>query len=126
MQWEKLIGNVAYSAPCALTGMTIGEAMNDPDIGPISRAAVLEAWQVARARGIAIKVDDAVEHVRTFATKMPASRPSLLLDHIARRLSEIDFINGAILREAAKVGMLAPCNSMLAALVRAKERTFIA
>ena len=49
MQWDKLICNVAYSAPCALTGMTVGEAMDDPELGPISRAAAIEAAEVARA-----------------------------------------------------------------------------
>jgi 2-dehydropantoate 2-reductase len=60
MQWEKLICNVAYSAPCALTGMTVGEMMNDPDMGPISCAAAVEAWTVARALGIPITVEDPV------------------------------------------------------------------
>ena len=54
MQWEKLICNVAYSAPCALTGMTVGQVMDDPEMGPISRAAATEAWAVARASGIAV------------------------------------------------------------------------
>lgn len=39
MQWEKLICNAAYSAPCALTGMTVGQVMDDPEIAPVSRAA---------------------------------------------------------------------------------------
>lgn len=43
MQWEKLICNVAYSAPCALTGMTVGQVMDDPQMGPVSRAAATEA-----------------------------------------------------------------------------------
>jgi len=36
MQWEKLICNVAYSAPCALTGLTVGQVMDDPEMGPVS------------------------------------------------------------------------------------------
>jgi 2-dehydropantoate 2-reductase len=39
MQWEKLICNVAYSGPCALAGMTVGQVMDDPELGPVSRAA---------------------------------------------------------------------------------------
>ena len=124
MQWEKLICNVAYSAPCALTGMTVGQVMDDPDIGPISRAAATEAWEVGLARGIAITVSDPVAHVRAFAGGMPASKPSMLQDNEARRPSEIDFINGAIPREAAAIGRDAPVNAMLTGLVRAKERLF--
>lgn len=52
MQWEKLICNVAYSAPCALTGMTVGQVMDDAEMGPVSRAAATEAWSVARARPV--------------------------------------------------------------------------
>lgn len=122
MQWDKLICNVAYSAPCALTGLTVGEAMDDPEIGHISRAAAIEAATVARARGIAIDIPDPVAHVRAFAGRMRAAKPSMLLDHEAGRASEIDYINGAIPREAAKVGLEAPVNETLTRLVRMKER----
>ncbi|UXX83163.1 ketopantoate reductase family protein [Roseovarius pelagicus] len=123
MQWDKLICNVAYSAPCALTGMTVGEAMDDPELGPLSRAAAIEAAETALARSIAIDIPDPVAHVRAFAARMPAAKPSMLLDHEAGRLSEIDYINGAIPREAAKAGTSAPVNEMLARLVRIKERS---
>jgi 2-dehydropantoate 2-reductase len=124
MQWEKLICNVAFSAPCALTGLTVGEAMDDPDIGPLGMAASLEAWQVARARKIAINVSDPQAFVRAFGERVRNARPSVLLDHDARRPSEIDVINGAVPREAAKCSMKAPVNASLTALVRQKERDF--
>jgi 2-dehydropantoate 2-reductase len=124
MQWEKLICNVAYSAPCALTGMTVGEIMDDPDMGPVSRAAAVEAWRVARALGIPVAVEDPVDHVRKFAAGMPDARPSLLQDHEQRRRSEIDVINGAVPRAAAKLGIEAPVNSTLVALVQQRERAF--
>lgn len=118
MQWEKLICNAAYSAPCALTGMTVGQAMDDPEIGPVSRAAATEAWEVARALDIPIDVGDPVAHVRDFASRIPDAKPSLLLDVEAGRPCEIDYINGAVPREAAKVGRQAPVNMTLTHLVR--------
>lgn len=121
MQWEKIICNVAYSAPCAITGMTVGEVMNDPDVGPISRAAAQEAWDIAKASGIALTVTDPIAHVQAFAAGMPASRPSLLQDVEAGRPSEIDYINGAIPRAAEKIGAKAPVNALLVGLVKAKE-----
>lgn len=124
VQWEKLICNVAYSAPCALTGWTVGQVMDDPDIGPLSRAAATEAWQIARARGVAIQVEDPVAHVRAFGARIPDARPSVLLDHDKRRRSEIDVINGAIPREAARCGLQAPVNATLTALVKQRERDF--
>jgi 2-dehydropantoate 2-reductase len=122
MQWEKLICNVAYSAPCAVTGMTVGQAMNDAHVGPVSRAAAEEAWRVAKARGIALSFEDPVAHVRDFAARMPDAKPSVLLDIEAGRASEVGAINGAIPREAAKVGMTAPVNATLTGLVRALEQ----
>jgi 2-dehydropantoate 2-reductase len=122
MQWEKLICNVAYSAPCAITGMTVGEAMDDANLGSVSRAAATEAFEVARALDIALDFDDPVKHVRDFAARMPRAKPSVLLDLEAGRESEVGFINGAIPREAAKVGRQAPVNATLTALVRALER----
>jgi 2-dehydropantoate 2-reductase len=126
MQWEKLICNVAYSAPCALTGMTVGQVMDDPEMGPVSRAAATEAWTVARASGIAVTVTDPVAHVRAFGAGMPDAKPSALLDHEARRVSEIDVINGAVPRQGARVGVEAPVNATLTALVKAIERQWCA
>lgn len=122
MQWEKLICNVAYSAPCALTGLTVGAVMDDADMGPVSRAAAIEAWQVARASGIAIAVDDPIAHVRAFGAGMPAARPSALQDLEAGRKTEIDVINGAVPRYGRRVGVATPVNDTLVALVRVRER----
>lgn len=122
MQWEKLICNAAYSAPCALTGMTVGQVMDDPEMAPVSRAAATEAWTVARASGIAVAVTDPVAHVRAFGAQMPDAKPSALLDHEARRVSEIDVINGAVPRQGARVGVAAPVNATLTALIKAIER----
>jgi 2-dehydropantoate 2-reductase len=122
MQWEKLMCNVAYSAPCALSGMTVGQVMDDPEMGLVSRAAATEAWTVARASAIAIAVTDPVAHVRDFGAHLPDAKPSALLDHEARRVSEIDVINGAVPRQGARVGVEAPVNATLTAVVKSIER----
>lgn len=122
--WEKFICNVAFSGPCALTGRTIGEMLIDPDGWAMSSGCAAEAFAVARARRIAIAFDDPVTHVRAFGEKIPGARPSLLLDHLAGRRSEIDAINGAVPPAAAQCGLAAPINSVVSALVRAKERDY--
>ncbi|WP_373142609.1 ketopantoate reductase family protein [Mycobacterium marinum] len=126
MQWEKLICNVAYSAPCALTGMTVGQVLDDAEMGPVSRAAATEAWAVARASGIAVAVTDPGAHARAFGAAMPNAKPSALLDHEARRASEIDVINGAVGRHGARVGVPTPVNTTLTALVKSIERQWSA
>lgn len=122
MQWEKLICNVAFSAPCALTGQTVGEAMDDPEISAISRAAATEAWMVARANNIRITVTDPVAHAWDFGERVRGAKPSLLQDLENGRPSEIDVINGAVPREAAKASVQAPVNATLVGLVKQRER----
>jgi len=126
MQWEKLICNVSFSAPCAITGLSVGEAFADPALGPTCLQAGTEAWQVARARNIAISVTDPHAYISAFAHRVAAAKPSLLQDLEAGRPSEIDFINGAVPREAERGGCAAPVNQTLTALVKAIEARHIA
>lgn len=126
MVWEKLIMNVAFSATCCLTGMTIGEVMGNDDAWRVARGCAEEAVAVARARGIRLQVGDPIEHIRHLGGRIADARPSLLLDHLARRRSEIDVINGAIPREGAKVGVSTPVNETVVALVKAREAAFAA
>ncbi len=124
MVWEKLIMNVAFSATSCLTGMTIGQILSDPNAWQVSRDCALEAVEVAAARGIELQVGDPIEHIRNLGSKIPDARPSMLLDHLALQRSEIEVINGAIPREAAKVGLAAPINATLVALIKAREADF--
>ncbi|MEZ5844464.1 MAG: 2-dehydropantoate 2-reductase [Hyphomicrobiaceae bacterium] len=124
MVWEKLICNCTYSGPCALTGLRVGQIQNDPHGWSIASACALEAYNVARAKGIKLDFDDPVAYVRAFGQKIPNSRPSMALDHIARRKAEVDNINGAIPREGAKVSVATPVNSLVVALLKARESSF--
>jgi 2-dehydropantoate 2-reductase len=124
MVWEKLIVNVTFSGTCCLTGLTIGEAMRNADAWQVARGCAEEAIAVATAAGIRLQVGDPIEHIRHLGAKIADARPSMLLDHLARRRSEIDVINGAIAREGAKVGVVTPVNSTVVALVKAREAGF--
>lgn len=111
--WEKLLCNCAYSGPCGIAERTVGEVMADADLARISAACATEAFEVARERKINLGFADPVAYVRDFGSKIPHARPSVLLDLMAKRKSEIDVINGSIPR---------PVNQALTQLVRAKER----
>ena len=124
MVWEKLIMNVAFSGTSCLTGLTIGEIMDNPEAWRVARGCAQEAIAVAAARRIGLQVGDPIEHIRRLGGRIPDARPSMLLDHLAGRRSEIDVINGAVPREAAKVGLAAPVNQTVAALVKAREAGF--
>ena len=120
--WEKLICNVGFSGPCAVTERTMIEVIEDRDAWRVASGCATEAYQVARARGIKLDFDDPIAYVRAFGMKIPKARPSMLLDHMAGRISEIDAINGAIPVAAKVAGLQAPYNEVISALVRAKER----
>ena len=120
--WEKLICNVCFSGTCAITMRTIGEVINDPYTWEVASGCAREAYNVARAKGVKLDFDDVVVYVRNFGTKIPNARPSMLIDHMAGRMSEIDAINGAIPVAARTVSVEAPFNTVVSALVRAKER----
>jgi 2-dehydropantoate 2-reductase len=111
--WEKLLCNCAYSGPCAVAECTIGEVMADPDLSRISATCAAEGFAVAQKKGVRLGFDDPVAYVRDFGSKIPNARPSVLLDLMAGRRSEIDVINGAI---------DGPINQAITALVHAKER----
>jgi 2-dehydropantoate 2-reductase len=88
----------------------------------VASGCAVEAYQVARRRNIRLGFDDPVAYVRDFGAKIPNARPSMLLDHMAKRCSEVDAINGAIPPAANAVGLAAPYNEVISGLVRAKER----
>ena len=124
MVWEKLICNCAFSGPCALTGLRVAELLASASGWSISAACASEAYHVARARGIELDFTDPLRYVWDFGQKIPGARPSMLLDHLAGKHAEIDNINGAIPREGAKFGIATPINSVVVALLKAKESGF--
>ncbi len=119
--WEKLIFNVTFSGTCAVLERTIGEVLDDRSAWQVASACGSEAFAVARARGLALDFDDPVAYARAFGEKIAGARPSMLLDVLAGRPCEIGVINGAIPPAAREVGLTAPVNEVVTALVRAKS-----
>jgi 2-dehydropantoate 2-reductase len=119
--WEKLICNVCFSGTCAILERPISEVLDDRNAWHVASSCATEAYEVARARGIKLDFDDPVAYVRAFGERIPHARPSMLLDLIAGRPTEIDVINGAIPPEARRIGLTAPANETVTALVKAKS-----
>ena len=122
--WEKFICNVSFSAPCTVFERTIGEVLDDPESWNVSRNCGLEAYKAGLMKEINFSFTDPVEYIEAFGSKMPGARPSMLLDHMARRPSEIDAINGMVPVVAREVGTQAPFNEALSAVVRIREKSF--
>jgi 2-dehydropantoate 2-reductase len=119
--WEKLVCNVCFSATCAVLERPIGDVLDDAAAWHVASSCAQEAYEVARARGVALGFDDPVAYTRAFGEKIRDARPSMLLDVLAGRPCEIDVINGAIPPAAQQLGLTAPVNETVTALVRAKS-----
>lgn len=118
--WEKLVCNVAFSGTCTVLERTIGEVLDNPHAQAMATGCAAEAYAVGRAVGVAFDFDDPIAYVLDFGAKIPGARPSMLLDYLAGRRSEIDFINGAIPRVGREAGVATPLNETVTALVKGK------
>lgn len=124
--WEKFICNCAYSAPCAVFEKTVGGILADPHGSAVSQACALEAYAVAKIKKVNLSFDDPVAYVTEFGKRVGDSRPSLYLDHLAKRPSEIGAINGMVPVVAKEAGIEAPYNQTLTHIVLAREASWIA
>ena len=122
--WEKFICNVTFSGPCTVFGHTLGELMADSHAWPIALGCAREAYASAKAKKISLTFDDVDAYVSAFGAKMPDARPSMLQDHLAGRVSEIDAINGMVPKVAKSMGLIAPYNEVISAIVRSREAQF--
>lgn len=119
--WAKLISNVAINPLTALTGLRNGELQDDPAIWELVEQVVAEAVAVMQAAGVPPMVDDHLRHARRV---MEATRPNLssMLQDIRRgRRTEIEAINGAVVRLGDELGVPTPVNRWIAAMLRHRE-----
>jgi 2-dehydropantoate 2-reductase len=87
----------------------------------VAARCAAEALAVGRASGVALDIDDCERYVRDFGRAIPGAKPSLLLDLLSGRPCEIEWINGAVVREGEAVGIAVPTNELITSLVLAKE-----
>jgi 2-dehydropantoate 2-reductase len=126
-QWSKLIFNATVNGVAALTGLPHDEhfaAEGDlGDLGRLVHELVDEGKRVAVAAGVELH-DDPWE-MNVLATKRGSAHyPSMLEDVEARRPTEVELINGALVREAARHGVDAPLQTAIYRLVKAREASY--
>ncbi len=113
-----------FSGTCTVFNRTISQVTNDPLAWRIALQCGLEAHQAGVAKGVYFSFDAAEAYITKFGQGLPNARPSMLLDHLAKRRSEIDVINGAVPAVAEAMGTTAPYNEVITALVKAREEEF--
>ncbi len=124
MIWEKFLCNVTLSAPCAVFDVTVGELMADPESWAVALGCAMEAYRVGLSRGVRFEFEDPLRYVTEFAATIPDASPSMRLDHLARRRSEVDVINGQVVEMSRALGQSAPYNETLCAILRRRESLF--
>jgi 2-dehydropantoate 2-reductase len=124
MVWEKFLCNVTLSAPCAAFDVTVGELMANHDTWTVALGCAREAHRLGQAMGVTFSFDDPAEYVTAFAATIPDASPSMRLDHLAGRRSEIDVINGQVVELSRTFDLATPYNETLCAVVRAREEQF--
>jgi 2-dehydropantoate 2-reductase len=124
-QWRKVIFNAATNPIGALTGLTHGRVCEDAALRRLVSGLVDEGKAVAAAQGIVLDADpeELIDH---------AARPDVAYDHKAsmlqdveaRRETEIDYLNGGIVRFGRELGVPTPLNEAILALVKGLEKSW--
>lgn len=114
--WEKLLVNVGINAITALTGIRNGQLLDLKTTRDLAAEAVTEAAAVARASGVTVRTD-IQEHVFAIAGATAANRSSMGQDVDHGRPTEIEAINGLIVREAGRLELDVPVNRVLTSLI---------
>jgi 2-dehydropantoate 2-reductase len=124
MIWEKFLCNVTLSAPTAAFDVTVGQLMADRDAWAIALGCTMEAYRLGIAQGVVFSFDDPIRYVSEFAATIPDASPSMRLDQLAHRRSEVDVINGQVVALSPQYGLTAPYNETLCAIIRRRELAF--
>ena len=118
--WAKLILNCAYNAVSAITLLPYGRTVAGEGIQDVMRDVVAECLAVAQADGVQV-AGDVHEAVAMLANSMPNQFSSTAQDLARGKRSEIDYLNGLIVRRGAALGVVTPANRVLWAMVKLLE-----
>jgi len=121
--WNKLLINIGINAITALTAIKNGRILDLEITRELSRNAVEEAMKIAGKMNIKVR-EDAVDHVYAVAEATAVNRSSMGQDVDNKRQTEIGTINGFIVRQAKRLGLQAPVNETLTALVETLQHHY--
>lgn len=121
--WDKLLVNVATGALSGITQLPYGALYDVPELEACAVAAVTEAMAVAAAAGIALSIRDPRDAWVKAAQGLPPEFKASMLQSLEKgSITEIDFINGAVVRAGEKYGTPTPVNHTLVACIKGTER----
>jgi 2-dehydropantoate 2-reductase len=118
--WAKLVANCAYNAVSAISQLPYGVMIESPGVRELMRDVTAEVVAVAKADGIRM-LPDLLERVYGIAKAMPTQKSSTAQDLARGKPTEIDHLNGYIVRRGEALGIATPANRALWALVKLLE-----
>lgn len=120
--WDKLLINVATGALCGITKLPYGDLYQIPEISDVAYEAVLEGIKVAKANGIVLSTESPQEIWQKAAEGLPYEFKTSMLQSLEKgQKTEIDFINGSVVRWGARNKIPTPVNKTLVASVKGIE-----
>ena len=119
--WSKLMVNCAYNAISGLAQAPYGELAALSSIRGLQHAVVAEVCAVASAVGVDLPLRESLTAMERIADAMPAQLSSTAQDMVRRKPSEIDHLNGFVVRRGREVGVPTPANLALYALIKLVE-----
>lgn len=122
MLWTKLIVNAGINALTAVAAVQNGKLLDYPELTNLMEEAVNEATAIAVALNIDLANENLIETVKNVALKTATNTSSMAQDIIKQRRTEIDYINGAIMRAGYSLNIPTPVNRILFNIVKAMER----
>lgn len=122
--WSKLIINVGINALTAITRLNNGKLIEFEGTRKILREAVLEATRIAKRKRIKLIYDDPLAKVEAVCEATSTNVSSMLQDVLKKKRTEIDFINGVVVRHGQELGIPTPLNSVLLDLVKTIEASY--
>jgi 2-dehydropantoate 2-reductase len=122
--WSKLVINVGINSLCAITRLNNGRLLDLEWTRRLLGECVTEAVKVAKRKRIKLVYDDPLAKVEAVCEATSGNISSMLQDVLRKKRTEVDFINGVIVRQAQELGISAPANSILLALVKTIESSY--
>jgi 2-dehydropantoate 2-reductase len=119
--WAKLVVNCAINPLSAITGLPYGKMAAQAGVPQLMEDIAREALSVALAEGVSVP-DSVFETIRTIPVSMAGQHSSTAQDRMRGKPTEIDFLNGDIVRRASRLGIPVPINRTLTLLVKSAER----
>jgi 2-dehydropantoate 2-reductase len=124
--WDKLLINVATGALSAITRLTYGGLYSVPEVEACALAAVAEAMAVARASGVTLSIDSPAQAWQIASAGLPYEFKASMLQSLEKgSVTEVDYINGAVVRQGALCGVPTPVNQTLVAAIKGIEKNLL-